>query len=153
MIYLGSDHKGFALKEKVKIWLADWKYDFTDLGAASLNPNDDYTVYAEAVAEKIKANPDAFGILICGSGVGVDVVANKFDGVRSSIGKSPDQVKAGRNDDNMNVLVIAADFTKEQDAKDMVKIFLETHFANLKRFNKRLDDIKKIERDRRSTNS
>ncbi len=145
MIYLGSDHRGFPLKEKVLTWLHEWDYQVEDLGALSLNPKDDYTVYAEAVAKKIEVNTNSFGILICGSGVGVDVVANKFDGVRSSIGKSKDQVYAGRHDDDMNILVLAADFTKDKEAKEMIKTFLETKFANLERFNKRLNDIKKIE--------
>ena len=73
------------------------------------------------------------------------MVANKFDGVRASIGKSTGQVRAGRNDDDMNVLVIAADFTKKEEAKEMVKTFLETKFAGKARFKKRLVDIKKIE--------
>src|SRR5258708_8893923 len=144
MIYLGSDHRGFALKEKVLTWLHEWDYQVEDLGALSLNPKDDYTVYAEAVAKKIEVNTNSFGILICGSGVGVDVVANKFDGVRSSIGKSKDQVYADRHDDDMNILELAADFTKDKEAKEMIKTFLETKFANLERFNKRLNDIKKI---------
>lgn len=144
-IYLGADHRGFELKGKIKKWLFEWQHDFIDLGALSLVPTDDYTIYAEAVAKKIQENSDSFGILICGSGVGVDVVANKFDGIRSSIGKSPDQIIAGRKDDDMNVLVIAADFTSDNEAKSMVKVFLETKFANLERFNKRLNDIKTIE--------
>jgi len=85
------------------------------------------------------------GILLCGSGVGVDVVANKLDGVRASIGKSPDQVRAGRKDDDMNILVIAADYTKEEEAKEMVKAFLETEFAKKERFVRRINEIKKIE--------
>lgn len=147
MIYIGSDHRGFNLKEKIKEWLGNWKYDFEDLGARTLDINDDYTIYAELVAKKIKENPNSFGILTCGSGVGVDVVANKFDGVRSSVGKSQEQVKAGRSDDNMNVLVIAADFTKENEAKDMIKAFLETKFDNVLRHKKRLNDIKEIEKN------
>lgn len=145
MIYIGADHRGFALKEKVKTWLSEWKYYYKDQGPSSLNPDDDYTVYGEAVAKKVKDNPDSFGILTCGSGVGVDVVANKYDGIRSSIGKNEEQVKAGRKDDNMNVLVIAADYTKENEAKNMIKAFLETQFDKAPRHKKRLDDIKKIE--------
>ncbi|MEK7112962.1 MAG: RpiB/LacA/LacB family sugar-phosphate isomerase, partial [Patescibacteria group bacterium] len=64
---------------------------------------------------------------------------------RASIGKNPEQVKAGRNDDDMNILVIAADFTKEEEAKEMIKVFLETKFAGKERFIRRLDEIKKLE--------
>jgi len=145
MIYVGADHRGFLLKETLKSWLTDWKYDFEDLGSLSLNSEDDYPVYAEAVAKKIQKDSESLGILLCGSGVGVDATVNKFDGVISSVGKTPDQVKAGRNDDNMNVLVIAADFTKQDEAKEMIKTFLETKFAKEERFERRLDQIKEIE--------
>ncbi len=144
-IYLGADHRGFELKEKIAKWLFEWGYKFEDMGADHLDPNDDYTIYAEKVASMVGSIKDSRGILLCGSGVGVDVAANKFDGVRASIGKSPEQVRAGRNDDDMNVLVIAADYTKDEEAKEMVKVFLETKFAGKARFEKRLEDIKKIE--------
>jgi len=116
------------------------------MGADHLDTEDNYTIYAERVASMVVRDKDkARGILLCGSGVGVDVVANKFDGVRASIGKSVEQVKAGRNDDDMNVLVIAADYTKEEEVKEMLKAFLETEFSGKTRFKKRLQDIEKIE--------
>jgi len=144
-IYIGSDHRGFVLKEKIAKWLFEWNYDFLDLGALSLDPSDDYTKYASEVASLVSNNPNSLGVLLCGSGVGVDITANKFDGVRSSIGKAPEQVEAGRTDDNMNILVIAADFTKENEAKEMLKMFLETEFEGNKKHKKRLEDITKIE--------
>ncbi len=147
-IYIGADHRGYKLKEKLARWLFEWKYDYTDMGADKLDPKDDYTVYAEKVASMV-GSPTSYkasrGILICGSGIGVDVVANKFDGVRASIGKSAAQVKAGRHDDDMNILVLAADYTSESDAKEMVKVFLETKFAAKARYRRRLADITKIE--------
>ncbi len=144
-IYIGADHRGYELKEKIASWLFDLKYEFTDLGASSLDPNDDYTKYAEEVALMVRDNENSKGILLCGSGVGVDVVANKFDGIRSSIGKSVLQVKAGRNDDDMNILVIAADFTTEKEAKGMLIAFLETKFSGKARYERRIEEIQKIE--------
>lgn len=144
-IYLGADHRGFTLKEKIAKWLFEWGYEFMDVGAQSLDPGDDYPKYASEVASLVAQNKGSRGILLCKSGVGVEVVANKFDGIRAAIGKSPEQVTAGRNDDNMNILVIAADYTSEQEAKQMVKVFLETKFAGKERYKKRLEDIKKIE--------
>jgi ribose 5-phosphate isomerase B len=144
-IYLGADHGGYPLKEKVSRWLFAWGYTFTDLGAEKLDPHDDYTVYAQKVASLVGKEEGAKGILLCRSGVGVDVVANKFDGVRASVGKNKEQVEAGRNDDDMNILVLAADYTKEAEAKEMLKAFLETKFSGKARFEKRLDDIEKIE--------
>src|SRR3989338_4463225 len=148
-VFIGADHRGYKLKEKVAQWLFEAKYEFEDLGADHLDPDDDYTVYAERVASLVARDRDrdrGRGILLCGSGVGVDVVANKFDGVRASVGKSADQVKAGRRDDDMNVLVLAAEFTGVEEAKEMLKAFLETKFDQKSRHKRRLEDIKRIER-------
>lgn len=147
-IYLGADHRGYSLKEKVSRWLFEWGYEFTDIGAQSLDPKDDYTKYASEVASLVGSptSPRASrGILICGSGVGVDIVANKFDGVRAAIGKTPNQVKEGRQKDNMNILVLAADYTQENEAMEMLKAFLETKFSGKSRFKKRLAEISQIE--------
>lgn len=144
-IYLGADHRGFSLKEKISRWLFEWKREFYDVGAEILDPKDDYTLYAQEVASLVNKNERSRGILLCGSGVGVDVMANKFDGIRASIGKSAEQVKAGRKDDDMNVLVIAADFTSENEAKKMLRVFLETEFGAKDRYIRRLEDIKRIE--------
>ena len=144
-IYIGADHRGYELKEKIAHWLFDMEYPYQDLGAHSLDPNDDYTKYAEEVASLVAGNEGSRGVLLCGSGVGVDVVANKFDGIRSSIGKDVFQVEAGRNDDDMNILVIAADFTEERDAKAMLIAFLETKFAGKARYERRLQEIREIE--------
>ncbi len=164
-VIIGADHRGFSLKEKIAKWLFEWGYMFEDMGADHLDPDDDYTIYAEKVASlvgrssfatsfaeasKVKEasrdkNKDVFGILLCGSGVGVDVMANKFDGVRAGIGIDVKQVEEGRRDDDMNILVIAADHTSEDGAKEMVKAFLETKFDEKIRHKRRLEDIKRIE--------
>lgn len=144
-IYLGADHRGYQLKEKIARWLFEWGYEFLDLGADHFDPNDDYTVYAQDVASLVADKKGSLGILLCGSGVGVEVTANKIDGIRASIGKSKYQVKAGRNDDNMNILVLAADYTKDDEAKEMVKAFLTTDFSRKARFVRRLSEVKKIE--------
>jgi ribose 5-phosphate isomerase B len=144
-IYLGADHRGYYLKEKVKEWLTKWKYSFEDLGAGEYDPTDDYTTFADRVASIVGETQGPRGVLICGSGVGVDVIANKFDGVRASFGKTKEQVRDGREDDDMNVLVMAADFTADKEAEAMLKTFLETKFSGESRFKKRLEDIKKIE--------
>lgn len=144
-VYIGADHRGYKLKEKISKWMFEKKIDFEDMGAQHLDPKDDYTKYAEKVASMVANSENSKGILICGSGVGVDVVANKFDGVRASIGKSAKQVEAGRKDDNMNVLVIAADFTKEKEAKDMFNTFIKTKFSGKERHKRRLREVERIE--------
>lgn len=144
-IYIGADHRGYKLKEKIARWLFDMGYTFTDVGADHLDPKDDYTKYAEAVASMVADNDNSHGILICGSGVGVEVLANKFDGIRAAIGKNSDQIAAGRSDDDMNVLVLAADYTTEVEAKAMLAAFLATKFSGKARHERRLEEITKIE--------
>ncbi len=146
VIYLGADHRGFALKEKLKTTLAGQGYEVVDCGNTVEDENDDYVDYARAVAERVshQAN-DARGIVICGSGVGVDVTANKFKGVRSALAFANDQLYAARHDDNVNVLSIAAEFTKEDQAKEFLKIFLETPFGTEERFTRRLEKLDSIE--------
>lgn len=144
-VYIGADHRGYNLKEKITKWLFEWGYGFTDLGAESYDEKDDYTKYAASVASLVAESNNSYGILLCGSGVGVDVTANKFDGVRASIGIDAEQVRAGREDDDMNILVIAAEHTSEHDAREMVKAFLETKFDGKARHVRRLEDIRKIE--------
>ncbi len=148
IIYLGADHGGFALKERLKAALTDEGYEVMDMGAASLVPGDDYPTYAAAVAREVGKDPAGRrGIVICRSGFGVDVVANKFAGVRAGLPFSPDHVYQGRHDDDLNVLAIAADFTDEATAQKMVKVFLTTPFAKEERYVRRLGEIGKMEAD------
>lgn len=144
-IFIGADHKGYPLKEKIASWLFDLGYEFEDLGANHLDPDDDYPKYAAEVASMVAKRPHSKGVLLCGSGVGVVVVANKFDGIRAAIGKDVLQVKAGRRDDDMNILVIASDFTNEKETKGMLIAFLETKYEENVRRERRLDEIEKIE--------
>lgn len=144
MIYIGSDHRGFELKEKIVLWLKKEGNEVEDEGAYMYDPSDDYPEYAEKVASLVKEGNN-LGILICGSGVGVEVVANKFDGVRAGIGLGSEQVKKGREDDNMNILVIAADFTTEEESLKMVEAFTKTKYQKSLSHERRLEDIEKLE--------
>ncbi len=144
-IYLGADHRGYLLKEKIARFLFEKGYSFEDMGALSLNPDDDYPLYAEKVASMIASSTKDRGILVCGSGVGVLVVANKFDGVRAGLGINKEQVVAARNDDDINVLALASDFTDEKQALEMVLAFLETPFSGKAKHKKRIEDISRIE--------
>lgn len=151
-IYLGADHRGFALKEKLKKMLVDEGYDVIDCGATSLEPGDDFPDFAKAVAEAVGKNPESAsnedgdrGILICGSGFGVDIAANKFPGIRAGLPMSPDHAYVARHDDDVNVLALAADFTDEAMAQKIVKTFFSTPFAKEERYNRRLEKIAKFE--------
>jgi ribose 5-phosphate isomerase B len=143
-IYLGADHRGFELKEKLKQVLAGEGYDVVDVGAASYDKEDDYPDVSAAVARAIQKNDEARGILICGSGFGVDIAANKFHGVRAALPMSPDHAYQARHDDNANVLAIAANFIDEPTALKIVSTFLSTPFAHEERYQRRLEKIDRI---------
>ena len=146
MLYIGSDHRGYNLKEALKTYLKELNFNFEDLGALELTPDDDYPDYAVLIAKKVAEDPEKNrGILICGSGVGVDITANKFKGVRSALLFNVEQARMSRNDDNTNVLSFSADFIDENLAKEILKIWLETPFSFLERHSRRVEKIKKIE--------
>jgi ribose 5-phosphate isomerase B len=148
MIYLGADHRGFKLKEKLKIFLKEEGYQFEDLGAEAINPSDDYPDIAAPVAQKVSEDPqNTQGIVICGSGVGVDIVANKFKGVRSSLVWLADKelVQRSRSHDGANVLALPADYITDEQAKTIVKIWLQTAFSGAERHQRRINKIAALE--------
>ena len=148
IIYIGADHRGFYLKETLKSALKSDGYEVIDLGNSEGDPNDDYPDFAAAVAEKVAGtDSEVRGIVVCGSGIGVDIVANKFAGVRSALAISADQIRAGRNDDDVNVLSLAAGFTTRDDALNIVHMFLSTPFKKEERYSRRLGKISQIEKD------
>jgi ribose 5-phosphate isomerase B len=146
MIYLGADHRGYELKEKLKKFLEELGHDYKDIGALEYNKDDDYVDYASKVAEKVAQDPDTDrGILICRNGAGMDIVANKFKNVRSALGFNVEQVRLARNDDNINILALPGDFISEKEAKDIVGIFLKTPFEGHERFMRRINKIMEVE--------
>lgn len=143
MIYLGADHRGYELKEKIKVWLKNWGYQFEDLGNDRLNLEDDFPDFALKVAKKLKKKGD-FGIMACGSGVGMDIVANRFPGVLCGLGCSQQQIRIAKRDDNINCLSLPADFLSEEEAKGIINIFLETQFSGGEKYLKRIEKIEKV---------
>ncbi len=145
-IYIGADHGGFNLKEYLKAALANEAYTVVDCGAAMVVPDDDYPDYALIVAKKVSADPmQNRGILICRSGFGMDITANKVDGVRSALAMSPDHAYQARHDSDANVLALAADFLDEPTALKIVKVFLGTPFAKEEKYARRLEKVRAIE--------
>lgn len=146
-VFLGADHRGFHLKEGLTSWLKGQGHEVTDVGATELRTDDDYVDYGLAVATQIADQTSrlSLGIVICGSGVGICVTANKVKGIRCGLGLTVDQVKAARQDDNIQVLALAADFISEAQAREMVEIFLTTEFSGHDRHVRRLEKIAEIE--------
>ena len=160
IIYIGADHRGFAFKASIAAVLKGDGHEVVDVGAFAYDPADDYPDFAGAVAEKVAAASAAAsaagagvaaakptrGIVICGSGFGVDIVANKFNGVRSGLAMSPEHIRIGCHDDDINVLSIAADFISSEKALEMARAFLATSFnTNEARYVRRLKKITEIE--------
>lgn len=146
LIYIGADHQGFQLKESLKNYLANAGYEVADVGNAVYDENDDYPDFASRVAKEVAADPwNRRGVLICGSGVGVDVVANKFPGIRSVLAMNSDHAFVSRTDDDTNVLCLAAAFIEEEQAKKILSTWLQTPFSGEERHKRRLNKIRDLE--------
>lgn len=146
MIYLASDHGGFNLKEHIKNYLTGLGKNYLDLGPGTLDPADDYPDFAKMVAEKVSAAPDQdLGILFCRSGQGVNIVANKFPHVRATLVWNTKEAQTSRNDDFANILSIPADYISEQEAEDVVNVWLETGPSTDERHIRRIKKITDIE--------
>lgn len=144
-VYIGSDHRGFKLKQELEVWLKSKKHEIVDVGALVYDPTDDYPMVSERLGRAVSVSPERKGILLCGSGVGGSAAVNKIDGVRAAIGINAEQVRAGRHDDKMNILVIAADETSSTLAKQMVEAFLTTPYHKTQRYERRINQVKKLE--------
>lgn len=139
MLYLAADHRGFNTKEELKQYFSQKNIQFSDLGAFELNPNDDYPDYAQAMARNIQEGDR--GILLCGSGVGIDIAANRFENIRAGVALNEEQVKAARQDDDINVLVLADDYKSTDEIKKLVEVFLSTEFSGQERHIRRINKI------------
>lgn len=149
IIYIGADHRGFKMKEKLVALLSEKKYPVFDVGAFSYDPADDYPDFAEEVAKKVSEMPeDSAGILICGSGAGVCVTANKFKNIRATMAITAEQAMAARSDDHVNVLCLASDYTTEEGAAQIAVGWLNTSFSEEDRHLRRLRKISTIEETR-----
>lgn len=144
-IYIGSDHRGFELKNQLFSWLSDNGYDIYDT-TKIFNKDDDYPLMVESLVGMMKENGlnDSRGIVLCGSGVGVDIAANRFEGIRCALGFDESQVKHARDHEDVNVLALAADEIDVELATKLVQIFLETAALNeprMVRREKQLDEL------------
>ncbi len=145
-IFFGSDHRGFKLKEALKAHLTERGVSVEDLGNTVEDPNDDYVDFAAKVAAKVAENPaEHRGILVCGSGHGVDMVANKFKGVKSALAFNEAVAKQSREHEDANVLSLPSDWLTEEDAKKIVDTWLETPFSGDDRHARRLAKLRQIE--------
>ncbi|MGD0156306.1 MAG: RpiB/LacA/LacB family sugar-phosphate isomerase [Terracidiphilus sp.] len=145
-LVIASDHAGFALKEELRFNLAKAGHEVIDLGAFKCEPEDDYPDFAEKVGEALKSGVAPRGIVICGSGVGVCVAANKIPGIRAGICHDTYSAHQGVEHDDMNVLVLGARIIGSALAFELARTFLGAKFqAQEGRFERRFKKVLAIE--------
>lgn len=140
MIGIGSDHGGFALKEAIKKHLEERGLEYKDFGTYS-NASCDYPVYGRAVAKAVAAGECELGILICGTGIGISITANKVPGIRAALCSDCFSAEATRQHNNANILALGARVLGEGLALKIVDTFLDTPFSNDERHVRRISMI------------
>jgi ribose 5-phosphate isomerase B len=147
-IFLGSDHNGFHMKEKVFAYLAKHGYDVIDVGDEQLDPDDDFPEFAQAAALKVLGEEEgqARAILLCGGGQGMAMAANRFRGIRASVVWDAFEAKMTRNDNDSNVLALPSRVLEHEDGtwQGIVETWLSTPFAAAPRFKRRNAQIDEL---------
>lgn len=147
MLYLGADHGGYALKEYIKEQLLNDGIEFVDFGADGLYASDDYPDYAAKVASVVASKPDReLGVLICRSGQGMCIAANKYPGVRAALAWNPQLAKAARKDDAANILCLPADYLLKSQGLKVLMAWLTTSPSPADRHHRRVEKIKQLEK-------
>ena len=144
-IFIGSDHAGFDLKNSICEFLRREGYDVEDVGPPIYDHDDDYPDYALKVCMKVLKSK-GMGILICGSGHGMDIAANKVKGIYASVCWNEESAIVAKEHDNINVLCLGGRFVRPNAAKRIVRVWLEKPFSREARHSRRLRKIKKIEK-------
>ena len=145
-LFLGADHQGYHLKEKIEAYLAKRGYDVADVGSHELDPSDDFPQFAQMAATKVLGedeHDDPRAILICGGGQGMCMAANRFRGIRASVIWDSYEARMTRHDNDSNVLCLPSRVL-DDDAelwKDIIDTWLSTPFAGAARFKRRNDEL------------
>jgi ribose 5-phosphate isomerase B len=146
-IYLGADHNGFHLKEKIETYLTKRGHTVVDEGDEKLDPDDDFTLFASRVVHSMKASKDSNprGILVCGSGQGMAIAANRHKGIRAALGWGVEAARSTRNDEDSNVLALPSELLDtDEEWQEVIDVWLATPFANAPRYRRRnaqLDEL------------
>ncbi len=144
-VFIGADHNGFHMKEKVLAYLSKREYDVEDVGDKELNPEDDFPIFAQRAAIKVLGEEDARAILLCGGGQGMCMAANRFRGIRASVIWDEYEAKMTRNDNDSNVLCLPSRLFENNDGwQAILDTWLTTPFAaadRYKRRNRELDEL------------
>ena len=144
MIAIGADHGGYKLKEEIKRYLDEKEIKYIDVGTYS-EERTDYPIFAEKVAEKVQKKECEQGLLLCRSGYGMTVVANKFKGVRAASVHDEESAKFAKADDDINVITLGGDYLTVNQAICIIRNWLAAEFKG-GRYQERLDMVEDIER-------
>jgi ribose 5-phosphate isomerase B len=143
-VFLGADHNGFGLKERIHAYLIEAGHEVVDVGDTRLHKDDDFPVYAAKVAGGVLAHEGSVGIVLCASGQGVCIAANRFKGIRACLAWNEESAFEARDDDDSNVLCLPAKQLDFAEAREIVDIWLNTPFSGAARYRRRnaqLDEL------------
>lgn len=143
-IAIASDHAGYKMKESIIALITEMGHEITDFGASS-EGSMDYPDTGFPAAESVSNGTNDLGVLICGSGIGMSIVANKVKGIRAALCQTEEIAKLAKEHNNANVLVLSGRFTDTQTNRAIVTMWLNTPFSNEERHNKRINKIKDYE--------
>jgi len=144
-IALAADHGGYVLKEELLPWLKEQGVEILDLGAHSYNHGDDYPDFAKVAGQAVTSGLAGRSVLICGSGVGASVAANKIKGVRAAVCHDTYSARQGVEHDDMNVLCLGARVVGLELAKELIVAFLKARFSGVERHCRRLNKVMEME--------
>ena len=139
-IVIGCDHAGYDMKEKVKQYLVNKNYNVSDVGTSS-NQSVDYPSYGHEVGKKVASNNSFKGIVICGSGIGISIAANKIKGIRAALCTSVEHAEMSRKHNNANIVALGSRMTSEKEIFDIIDVWLTTEFEG----GRHLDRVNMIE--------
>ena len=145
MIAIGCDHGGYKLKEEIKRYLDEIGIEYKDFGTDS-EERTDYPIYAKKVSEAVSKKECERGILLCKSGCGMTIVANKFKGVRAGVAINEEEAKFAKADDNINILTLSGKNTSIEEAVKIIRVWIATEFK-CGRYQERIDMINEIEKE------
>lgn len=145
-IYIGADHNGFEYKNQLAKALQMAGHEVVDQGDITLDANDDFPQFAGKVVTALLADPDkeAKGLLICGSGQGMVMAANRFKGIRASLCWNLNEARSARNDDDSNVLCLSSKYLSLEESGSIMSTFLATPFAAAPRFMRRIEQLDQL---------
>ena len=149
-IAVGADHNGYALKQTIAELLKSMGHEVSDVGAHAIDPLDDYPDFAGALARTVASGEAERGVMVCGSGVGASVAANKVRGVRAAVCHDTYSAHQGVEHDDMNVLCLGARIVGEEVAREAVQAFVSATFTGEERHQRRLDKVLAIEAEQGS---